>query len=72
MCVFLTLRHAGVLHQSMSPALESALVADAAPAIVLSATYPHTIVHANTAWLDDMVPDFMCRGSVDKAEVTNP
>ena len=59
----------GVLHQSMSPALESALVADAAPAIVLSATYPHTIVHANTAWLDDMVPDFMCRGSVDKAEV---
>ena len=56
----------------MSPALESALVADAAPAIVLSATYPHTIVHANTAWLDDMVPDFMCRGSVDKAEVTNP
>jgi hypothetical protein len=54
----------------MSAALESALDAAAEPALVLSASYPHTIVHANAAWLNEMVPDFMCRGSVDKAEVS--
>ena len=34
-----------------------------------AATYPHTVVHANKAWLEVMIPDFMCRHSADKSEI---
>jgi hypothetical protein len=31
-------------------------------AVVVSASYPHTILHLNNAWLDEMMPDYMHTG----------
>jgi hypothetical protein len=31
-------------------------------AVVVSASYPHTILHLNKAWLDEMMPDYLHAG----------
>ena len=49
----------GIVHQSMSASLTSAVEEGAMPAVVVSAAYPHTVVHANSAWLAKMLPEDM-------------
>ena len=58
-----------LVDQSMSRALHLATQHSAAAALVVSASFPHKIVHANEAWRVDMVPDYMqaCEG-MDKPE----
>jgi hypothetical protein len=54
-----------LVDESMSDALDVATRCDtAAPALVVSASFPHKIVHVNEAWRVDMVPDYMraCEG----------
>jgi hypothetical protein len=54
-----------VVDESMSDALEVATRCDtAAPALVVSASFPHKIVHVNEAWRVNMLPDYMraCEG----------
>jgi hypothetical protein len=49
----------------MSDALDVATRSDtAAAALVVSASFPHKIVHVNEAWRDNMLPDYMraCEG----------
>jgi hypothetical protein len=49
----------GVVHQSMSDNL-SRVVEDCAEAgLVVTASYPHTIVYANERWIMTMIPDYM-------------
>jgi len=49
----------GIIKQSMSSALDDVLLDGAHAALVVSAEYPHAVVHANAAWLEKMIPDYM-------------
>lgn len=57
----------GLVEQSMSPGLTRVVSEGAKAAVVVSASYPHTILHLNNAWLDEMMPDYMHTGEKSTA-----
>jgi hypothetical protein len=57
----------GLVDQSMSPGLTLVVSEGAKAAVVVSASYPHTILHLNNAWLDEMMPDYMHTGEKSTA-----
>ena len=54
----------GIVEQSMSAELTQVVSENAKPAAVVSASYPHKIVHVNSGWLESMMPDYMHSGDL--------